>query len=267
MKLHIILDESGFFLPEYLCYIATHLPKNITITGVTVLQNPPTVPSLYTHVKANWWRIGFRSCFCLGRKVANQHRRTLLQLLGVDVQPGSVFRTCRQLGLPHRRIKKVNSADSLDWISAGDPDVILSSCSQIFKGALLDLPKICSINRHSGLLPSYGGLFPIFQSLSANETQVGSTIHIMSEQIDKGPIIAQKSFEVHSEMTLYECYEQSYQDCGPLTIEALAKISHTTKDSLHTTDFGIQNNYKSSYHSFPTAADWKKFKITGIRFC
>ena len=63
-------------------------------------------------------------------------------------------------------------------------NIIISSNSLIFKKELLSIPKICTINRHSALLPSYGGLLPVFQSFIHGEKFTGVSIHYMNNKIE-----------------------------------------------------------------------------------
>jgi methionyl-tRNA formyltransferase len=267
VRVHVVIDETGFFLPEYLDYVARHLPDEVEITGVSILHHGRGSPTLYSHVKANWWRIGLGSCARLGLRVLGQRVRCLFHALGVDVQPGSVERTCRRLELRHHRTTDVNSVEELAWISETRPDLILSSCSQIFRGPLLALPQIGAINRHSALLPSYGGLFPIFQAVVHEEKWIGSSVHVMTDEIDKGGLVTQSAFEVEPGMTLFDCYERSYEDCGPLTIQAFQKIRSLEESEVVATDFGVRNDRTPSYFTFPTAEDWAKFRRLRMRFC
>ena len=57
---------------------------------------------------------------------------------------------------------------------------------------ILSIPKICSINRHAGLLPSYKSLWPIFHAYKNKEKYVGFSIHLMKEKIDDGKVISQQ---------------------------------------------------------------------------
>ena len=107
----------------------------------------------------------------------------------------------------------------------------------------------------------------MFQALIRGEKRLGSTVHVMTPEIDSGVIVAQSSFLVTEEMTLYDCYERSYSDCGPLTVESLSKIRDLGSTNLDNADFGIQNDLERSYFGLPTEEDWVRFRQTNRRFC
>lgn len=52
------------------------------------------------------------------------------------------------------------------------------------------------INLHGGLLPAYRGANPIQWALIRNEREAGVTMHVLSEEIDAGPIFAQRRVPV-----------------------------------------------------------------------
>mgnify|MGYP001192036439 FL=1 len=267
MRVHVVIDESGFFLPSYLEHVTRYLPEGLEITGVTVLMNPPSVPTVYSHLRSHRKDIGVPSCMRLGWKVLEHLTRELASMSGLPVRPGSVFRTARSLGLPVRRVVLVNALEALRWIASGTPDLVLSSCSQVFRKELLALPQIGAINRHSSLLPSYGGILPMFQALTNGEKHVGTSIHVMTPGIDRGVLVAQSAFSVTEEMTLYDCYDRSYSDSGPLTVESLLKIRDLGSANLDKADFGVRNDLERSYFGLPTKEDWERFHQAKRRFC
>lgn len=268
MRIHIVIDETTFFLPDFLEGVISGLDQRDEIVGVSVLHNPPSVPSLYTHVKSNLLSIAPASIFRLGLNYAGQLATNCLFDIGLTKQAYNIRRIAEKHGLRNRVTEKLMAAESVDWIRAGEPDVVLSSCSQIFKKALLELPRIACINRHAALLPSYGGLFPIFQAIIHGEQAVGSTVHMMTPKIDRGNLISQGSTPINASMSLYSIYQQSYHDCIALVLEAFDKIRDCSgPDEVATKDFGVRNDRTPSYFSFPTKDDWQAFRNSGYRFC
>lgn len=84
-------------------------------------------------------------------------------------------------------------------------DLILSiHCKQIFPLKLVSC--IRCINLHPGFNPYNRGWYPQVFSI-INKKPIGATLHVMTENIDAGPIIAQQSVHIDSSdtsMTLYE---------------------------------------------------------------
>ena len=116
-------------------------------------------------------------------------------------------------------------------------------------------------------LPKYGGILPVFQALVHGESRLGSSIHVMTPEVDGGTVIAQSAFEVGPKMTVYDCYQRSYEDCGPLTVSALDLIEKKDGSSLDGVDFGVEVQGPPSYFGPPSSDDWRSFRRSGRRFC
>lgn len=70
---------------------------------------------------------------------------------------------------------------------------IVASYGRIIPKRILDIPKYGALNVHPSLLPRYRGASPIESQILADEQDIGVTIMQMDEQMDHGPIVAQKS--------------------------------------------------------------------------
>ncbi|WP_420387529.1 methionyl-tRNA formyltransferase [Roseivirga sp.] len=66
----------------------------------------------------------------------------------------------------------------------------------IIPSKLLEISDLTFVNFHFGLLPKYKGADPIFWQLKNREQEGGVTIHLMSEQVDEGPILLQKKLRI-----------------------------------------------------------------------
>jgi len=155
----------------------------------------------------------------------------------------------------------VNSDSFLSHVTSAGPDVIVSSNSQIFGKKLLRVPRIACINRHSSLLPSYGGILPVFHAIANGEKEVGVTIHIMGEGLDTGTVIAQEAIPVEKgEFTLFVLYKKCFDISAKLILKALDLLQ---KDGLRDCEYPAR---QKSYYSFPAREQWKLFKQNGGRF-
>jgi methionyl-tRNA formyltransferase len=88
-------------------------------------------------------------------------------------------------------------------------DLIISlHCKQIFPASLVE--KVMCINVHPGLNPHNRGWYPqVFSIL--NKKPIGATIHVMDDQVDHGPIIAQREVPVYSYDTSGDVYNRVLQ--------------------------------------------------------
>ena len=112
------------------------------------------------------------------------------------------LRTFQGLGAytcePIASLNRVNSAESLDRLRAGEPDLFLSiRYGGILREAAIAMPRLGVINLHSGLLPNYRGVMATFRALLAGDREIGSTIHYISDPgIDTGDVITETRLAV-----------------------------------------------------------------------
>lgn len=87
---------------------------------------------------------------------------------------------------------------------------IVASYGKIIPKEIIDLPRLGILNVHPSLLPKYRGASPIQNQILNNEAHVGVTIMRMDEEMDHGPIVAQKevSFEEGFFPGSYETVEE-----------------------------------------------------------
>lgn len=98
-----------------------------------------------------------------------------------------------------RRIKVFvgNINDYVDVLASLKPDYIFSfQYRPLLKTAILNLPLHGCVNMHFGLLPRYGGCYPVAWAILNGEKQAGVTLHHMVEGFDEGGIIAQATVPV-----------------------------------------------------------------------
>ena len=101
-----------------------------------------------------------------------------------------------------------NINDYFDDLASLQPDFIFSvQYRPLLKPPILNLPTSGCINLHFGLLPRYGGCYPIAWSILNGEKQAGSTLHYMVEKFDEGDIIAQTSVPIKEETTARELFD------------------------------------------------------------
>ena len=93
----------------------------------------------------------------------------------------------------------------VDEVRTLDPDLILVNSYSMRVGAeLLGLPRLGCVNVHGGLLPEYRGSNPIQWALLNDERETGVTIHYMTEEFDRGDIIARQTVPI--------CFEDTWLD-------------------------------------------------------
>lgn len=79
------------------------------------------------------------------------------------------------------------------------PDVIaVAAFGQILRPEVLSLPPFGCINVHASLLPRWRGAAPVQAAILAGDQVTGSTIMLMDEGMDTGPILAQAALAIRA---------------------------------------------------------------------
>lgn len=95
---------------------------------------------------------------------------------------------------------KVSSEAGMSLLRDLSPDLILvSTFKQILGKNVLGLPSLGAVNFHPSLLPRYRGPCPTNNVLLNDESVTGVTVHYMTEELDEGNILLQRSMEIREE--------------------------------------------------------------------
>ncbi len=81
-------------------------------------------------------------------------------------------------------------SNSVDW-------VILAGYMRLVGPTLLGAFTDRILNIHPSLLPLFKGLHPQQQALTAGVSESGCTVHLVTDQLDGGPILGQRSVPVY----------------------------------------------------------------------
>jgi folate-dependent phosphoribosylglycinamide formyltransferase PurN len=82
----------------------------------------------------------------------------------------------------------------LATLRAFAPDLGVVAGTYILKDAVFSIPRLGSINLHSGKAPEYRGAAPAFWELFNGEREVGITVHRVATALDAGDILLQETF-------------------------------------------------------------------------
>jgi len=135
-------------------------------------------------------------------------------------------------------------------ISNLQPDlIIVVAYGQILPKSILDLPKFGCINIHPSLLPKYRGPSPIQTAILNGDLETGTTLMLMDEQIDHGPIISQKKTAILEDETGQTLHNKLAELSADLLIETLPDI---LADKINPK---AQNDKKATYTKILTRDD------------
>lgn len=91
---------------------------------------------------------------------------------------------------------------------------------------ILEIPEHGVLNAHPSLLPRFRGPSPIRSAILADERVLGSTIILLDEQMDHGPIVAQETLAIDEHewpLPGRQLDERLAEQCGTLLARSIPK--------------------------------------------
>ena len=171
------------------------------------------VPSLARLIKGNYEILN----------VVTQPDREKGRHLSVEMTPIKQSATKHKLKI--LQPEKLNEAEFIKSLKNLGADIfIVVAYGEILSKAILDIPKIFSINLHGSLLPKYRGAAPINWAIINGERTTGVSIIKMNEFMDKGDIILQKAIDIYKEDTVISLSNRLSIIGSEMLIEALKMI-------------------------------------------
>lgn len=124
---------------------------------------------------------------------------------GQAVAQPPVAQCAERHGLPLLQPERVKTDEFLTAMRALEPDAfVVVAFGQIFPQALLDVPRLGSINVHASLLPRWRGASPIQAALAAGDLVTGVTTMRMEAGLDTGPMLERAELPIGEEETAAE---------------------------------------------------------------
>jgi len=144
------------------------------------------------------------------------------------------------------------------------PDIsVVVAYGHILPTAVIDLPRLGTINIHASLLPKLRGAAPIQAAIREGHTETGVTIMRMVQALDAGPSILQVRTPIPEDETFGEL-RLRLSEMGALaliealTLTDLGKATETAQDETHAT-------YAPKIDRKMTRVDWSSDAVTVSR--
>ena len=144
--------------------------------------------------------------------------------------PSPVSILATELGLNILKPETVKSnAELTKTLAAFNADIfIVVSYGKILPLDIINLPSLKTLNIHFSLLPKYRGAAPIQFALLNGDTNTGTSIFILEEGLDTGPIIAQEQTKIDADDNFITLSEKLAVISARLIIEVLPQYAAGT---------------------------------------
>lgn len=172
----------------------------------------------------------------------------------------SLKQIAKKNNINYKKISNINSHLSIELLKANNIDFIINSGNQIYKGDILNAFDKRILNRHTSMLPSYGGIYPIFWQLLHGCKDGGVTLHWINEKIDSGEIAYSKHMFINPKKSLFYHYKVAFDISLELCENAIKDLNNDLI-SVHPLEG------ESSYYSWPTSSDIVAFKDKSLKIC
>jgi folate-dependent phosphoribosylglycinamide formyltransferase PurN len=248
-----VISNGNFFSTLMLrpCFEA----RQVEMVGVVLVRQPPGSGGSVSRLA----RLGRRTGFAYARHKVG----TLVLPKAYGVTTGTpVFLTglCSRHRVPFRTVSNANRPEAESFLRQAGPDVLLSvSCPQRISEDVLRIPRLTAINVHGALLPRYAGIAPYFWVLRHGEDRTGVTVHVMTPELDVGPVLRQREVEVRPDDTSLSLQLRLTRAAGEELVAALRELPGSL-DRAHPQDLSGR-----SYFTWPTPEDVRAFKARGRR--
>ena len=127
--------------------------------------------------------------------------------------------------IPVLQPEKPRGEEFMGQLMALAPDVsVVVAYGHILPRAVIDLPKLGTLNIHASLLPALRGAAPIQAAIREGRNETGVTIMQMVSKLDAGPIILQARTEILADETAGELALRLSELGAGALIQALALI-------------------------------------------
>jgi methionyl-tRNA formyltransferase len=122
----------------------------------------------------------------------------------------------------------VPSKDRLPRVlRAYEPDLcVCLGYPWLLQQEVLEIPKIGILNSHPALLPKYRGPFPFGWAMRNGDSELGLTLHLMDEQFDTGPVLAQGSIPLGEDEYFMDFLPRFRDASAQLFAEALSRLAN-----------------------------------------
>ena len=255
IRIALVTQNEPFYLPPAVELFCAARGRGVVALIILPAFNEPLIANmrrLYEfYGPFDFLRLALRFAWA---KIASNLNR-----LGQITRPYAIQEVGRKYGIPIYQPTNLNGPEFIQVLRDEiNPDLLVSlAASQVFKKAVLDVPRLRSINLHSAPLPRYQGMMPNFWMMLHDEPQGSVTVHYMAEMLDAGDILAQLPVPIYPSDSLQDLIVRSKQ----IGVKTLLKVvDQIEAGNARPQPMAIE---QATYFSFPKRDDARRLRQKG----
>ena len=172
----------------------------------------------------------------------------------------SIKQVCEYYKVPVLYADNINDETFLSTIRRYDLDLVISvAAPQVFRSALIAIPRQGCINIHNAKLPKYRGMLPNFWQMYHGERKVGTTVHRINDRLDDGDILLQQETPILSGETLDSLIIRTKKIGAAVMIQAIDGMKNGMLRPMPNL------SAEATYFGFPSKDDVSAFRRKGYR--
>jgi methionyl-tRNA formyltransferase len=145
---------------------------------------------------------------------------------GMALRLSPVHKAAEALGLTVLTPPTLRTPDEAERFAAFKADVaVVVAYGMILPKAILDAPRLASLNLHASLLPRWRGAAPIQRAILAGDRETGVQVMRMSAGLDEGPVLFTARTPIAADDTAQSLHDRLARlgaDLWPQALEAIA---------------------------------------------
>jgi methionyl-tRNA formyltransferase len=248
LTIFLITEDDPIYVIEFFrVFFSEHPTAELKLCGITIEQ--PFHESIGRTLRRMLRFYGYRDTIRQG-----------LRFISARVRRDSINALAASAGVSVVSTRSVNDPEFIQQLRAKAPDVIVSvAAPEIFRPALLNVPRLGCINVHSGRLPHYRGMMPTFWQMLRGEHAITITVHEMAHKLDAGDVLATQSFPLKRSDSLDRVIKGTKREGARLLIRVLRDLRNGQVRPIPL------DMADGSYFSFPRPSDVSEFRRQGHR--
>ncbi|MDO8269394.1 MAG: methionyl-tRNA formyltransferase [Candidatus Levybacteria bacterium] len=185
-----------------------------------------------------------------------------------EKDPSSPFlKFCKANNLQTLSVSSANDLINHESLIINHSFAVLASFGAIIPQVLIDNLPNGIINIHPSLLPKYKGPSPIQYALLNGETITGVTLIKLDDQIDHGPILAQKPYNLIGNETTEDLLSILFEIGGEMVEEIVTKLENNETVIETPQEHSKESwSYKLEKNSGYIDIASPEFKISNLKF-
>ena len=118
----------------------------------------------------------------------------------------------------------LHGPEALRLIAGLEPDlIVVAAYGLLLPAAVLDLPKLKTLNVHPSMLPAHRGAAPVSQAILDGSETTGVTIMVLDEGLDSGPIVVQEETAIGGDEDAAALTRRLFEIGGRLLVDTLPR--------------------------------------------